>query len=294
MEDIMIIIVNEERLPEGAKDEDIRAFINLLLEDKMMVLSCYVEDRAGVKYLMRVSPGLDLLKQAHDSGKTPLDIVSKAEIDAAINNDLDDAELGSLSRRYESNGKPDEIGEDSTGGPSYGLYQLASYKGSVASFIRFLESAYPDFAVALNTAGGDAAARKKAPAFIAAWKKLSAIKEFSVAQHAFIKLSYYDRLVHAIKVHPGLGLSSRSKALRDVVWSIAVQHGPNTSLIASALHGIAADDLAKLDDSKIINALYEERSRVSIYFASSTDQVQKSVLNRFKKERADALAMLTA
>ena len=290
----MNIVLVEERLPAGVKDEDIKAFINLLLEDKMMILSCYVEDRAGVKYLMRVSPGLDLLKQALDSEKTPLDIVSKAEIDAAINNDFDDAQLGSLSRRYESNGKPDAVGVDSTGGPSYGLYQLASYKGSVASFIRFLASAYPDFEAALNTAGGDAAARKKAPAFVAAWKKLSAIKEFSVAQHAFIKLSYYDRLAQAIKVHPGLDLSSRSKALRDVVWSIAVQHGPNTPLIASALHGIAADDLAKLDDSKIINALYEERSRVSIYFASSTDQVQKSVLNRFKKERADALAMLTA
>lgn len=294
MEEIVKIFVDEQRLSEDVKDEDITKFIDLLLEDKMMILSCYIEDRAGVKYLVRVSPGLDLLKQALESGKTPLDIVSAAEIEAALDSNLDDAELGALSRRYESKGNSGAVGFDSTGGPSYGLYQLASFKGSVASFIRFLSSTYPDFATALNNAGGDSAARSKSPDFVAAWKKLSTNKEFSVAQHAFIKLNYYDRLAEAIRINPGLDISSRSKALRDVVWSIAVQHGPNTQLIASALHGIAADDLAKLDDRKIINALYEERSRVSIYFASSTDQVRTSVLNRFRKERADALAMLTA
>jgi hypothetical protein len=78
-------------------------------------------------------------------------------------------------------------------------------------------------------------------------------------------------------------------ALKNVVWSVAVQHGPNTPLIKNALFGLQPGSMS---DQTVIDAIYVERSKVDIYFESSTPKVKASVANRFKKEHADAIAML--
>ena len=70
-------------------------------------------------------------------------------------------ELGTLSRRFESNGNPGAIGRDTNGGWSYGLYQLSARQGTLGRFLRFIGQ-QPEFsaaAAALEAAGGESAAR---------------------------------------------------------------------------------------------------------------------------------------
>ena len=61
------------------------------------------------------------------------------------NSDYDfDANIGALSEKYESRGNPAIIGWDSTGGWSYGKYQLAANTGALNEFHAWLEQTHPD------------------------------------------------------------------------------------------------------------------------------------------------------
>lgn len=198
------------------------------------------------------------------------------------------ARLGKLSEKFESRGEPSAIGFDSTGGFSYGTYQIASKTGAMSEFLNFLKSTAPPFYNDLKAAGGDTAARAGDPAFKNSWEKLAEDSAFDESQYEFIKQKYYDVQAAFLKTI-GLDVNARSAALQNVVWSVAVQHGPNAKLIQKALAGKTPSSLT---DDSIINAIYDERSKVDIYFASSTNQVKKAVKNRFVEERKDAIAML--
>lgn len=84
-----------------------------------------------------------------------------------------------------------------------------------------------------------------------------------------------------------------------MVWSVAVQHGSGSSVIAKALAG---RDVSQLKDADIINAIYDERGAEKLdksgktvlkYFSKSTDDVQAGVRHRFEQERKQALQMLS-
>jgi hypothetical protein len=61
-----------------------------------------------------------------------------------------------------------------------------------------------------------------------------------------------------------LDVAKRSIALQAVIFSIAVQYGPNTSLVRDALGGLG--DLATHSDESVIRKLYEYRDKVEQYF----------------------------
>jgi hypothetical protein len=82
----------------------------------------------------------------------------------------------------------------------------------------------------------------------------------------------------------GLNIDTRSGALRDVVWSTAVQHGAKTNVIT----GVIAEHGA-LPDAQLIPLIYTERRT---RFGSSTPAVRAAVMRRFDAECAEALAML--
>lgn len=201
----------------------------------------------------------------------------------------DNDKLGALSSKYESSGKPEAIGFDSTGGWSYGQYQFASNRGTIGDFLDFLDQDYPSYAKALRDAGGEAAAKSGSSTFKNAWTELAKDGDFKNAQHQFVQVKYYDVFAKKLKDDIGLDISNRSLALQNVAWSVSVQLGPNNDVFADALKG---QDLAKMNDKEIISAVYAERSKVDVYFAHSTDQVKTSLLNRFKEEYSDALTML--
>jgi len=201
-------------------------------------------------------------------------------------------ELGALSARYESSGNPGAIGYDSTGGWSYGTYQLATIPGTFDDFMDFLQVRSPELAKALDEAGGPDAATKGTKKFRAAWVKLAHDDgiTFKQAQHDFIKTTLYDRQVAKLKENFGIDVNQRSRAFQNVVWSMAVQHGNGTQTIfKNALKNTKANGV---DDAEVIVLLCAERSKVNIYFASSTKTVQAAVKKRFQQEERDALRML--
>ncbi|NUZ04388.1 hypothetical protein [Piscinibacter koreensis] len=201
-----------------------------------------------------------------------------------------DPKLGALSARFESNGNPGSIGHDSTGGFSYGAYQIATKTGTMAEFLKFLEKNAPAIAARLDAAGGARGASAGTPEFKAAWRDLGkSDPAFADAQHAFIQSTHYDPCCARIRKNLGLDVEARSPALRNVVWSVAVQHGPANKIFDNALAG---KDCAQLQDASIIDAVYGERSKVERYFARSTPQVKAALVARFAEERRLAERML--
>lgn len=203
-------------------------------------------------------------------------------------------ELGSLSRKYESNGNPGLVssGKGDHGGRSYGAYQFSSKTGSAANFTKWLGQNNPSLARDL------AGKRPDTPAFDAAWKQTASRDPagFLGAQHDFIQKSFYEPAADKVKASTGLDVSQRSPALRDVLWSTAVQHGQGgaNSVFKTAMGG---RDPSKMTDKQIIDSVYAERGRKNsagqlVHFRSSSPEFQRGIANRFQNERRDAQAML--
>jgi hypothetical protein len=254
---------------------------------KFGALDCRIEKRdTGEFALVTVQPGPEML-MAH-AGLAP-EAVAKEEAVAAFRAADASLPLGVLSGKYESNGNPAAVGDDSTGGPSYGKYQIATKTGTMASFLEFLARTRPEFADHLDAAGGNAAAAAKSPEFVAAWQQLARDADFAAAQHAFIKSTHYDPFVEKTKDHLALDIESRSDALKNVAWSTAVQHGPGCKVFINALAGQQA---SAMPDANVIRAVYTERARVDRYFSRSTPEVKQALMRRFDDECSEALALI--
>lgn len=190
--------------------------------------------------------------------------------------------LGDLSKHYESSGDYAAIGHDSTGGWSYGAYQIASIPGTLAEFINWLQSVNKDAWRQLMQAGGVSGGYNGTSEFRDAWKFLvKNNEEFSQNQHDFIKLTQYDVQVAKI-AEAGIDVNGRSAVLRDVVWSTAVQHGKNTSIITRIINKFGSS----ISDEKLIREIYAARCTK---FESSTQDVKASVMRRFDNEMSKAL-----
>lgn len=198
---------------------------------------------------------------------------------------------GRLSARYESgNLGAAAIGYDRNGGTSYGKYQISSRQGTFKSFLSFLDKQEPAMAERLRKAGqaNTGSARGAVPD---AWKALTAEQpeRFEQLQEEFIRDSHYRPALEGVQGI--LGGRELSPTMREVLWSTAVQHGPEG---AKRLFGRAVDRIRTAggdpaDEKKLIDTVYNLRKG---QFASSTPGVQAAVRNRFDDERRQALAML--
>lgn len=201
--------------------------------------------------------------------------------------------LGELSARYETGRRGAgtvSTGRGDRGGASYGLYQLASRFDQPR---RFLDSE------GLPWAARFAGLEQGSAAFTAAWKACADEDRagFAAAQHAYIERTHYHPQCRRIRGATGLDPQFRSAALRDVIWSVAVQHGPASPLISRCISALAADPASPDYDRRLIEAIYAERGRRDshgrlVHFARSSPAVQEGVAARFRAECADALAML--
>lgn len=223
---------------------------------------------------------------------TPPPVKTATSVAGAIGQALADA-LGELSAKYETGGRgPGTVstGSGDPGGVSYGSYQMATKMGTVQRFVSQSGFQWADDFKGL-TAG-------TAP-FTACWKRIATEQTaaFQSAQHAFIKKSHYDLLAAKILAEDGLDVNTRSRALQDVVWSTAVQHGGASSMVHKALANVKSKPSDPGFDKELICAIYAERGRKKpdgnlAYFSKSSPSVQAGVAKRFKNEEQDALAML--
>jgi hypothetical protein len=109
--------------------------------------------------------------------------------------------------------------------------------------------------------------------------------------------THYDLLCKKVLAENKLDVNSRSFAVQNVVWSTAVQHGPNTPIVGRACVKVSSAYTDPKYDEQLIRAIYAERGKKKAdgnlaYFSKSSKNVQAGVANRFKNELNDALAML--
>lgn len=208
------------------------------------------------------------------------------------------SELGSLSAKYETGGRgPGTVssGAGDAGGVSYGSYQMTSTGGGTVG--RFISQ--PDFPWRSHfldlTPGSEEFSRQ--------WREIARTQpsEFQASQHAYIQRTHYDPLVAKIRRDDGLDIDARSFALRNVIWSTAVQHGPGTAIVHRTLKNLL--DGGRLNvvdpefDRNLIKAIYAERGRRNVqgnlaYFPRNSRAVQQGVARRFTDEEKDALKLV--
>ena len=190
--------------------------------------------------------------------------------------------LGGLSAQYESGGKGSEaVGYDSTGGTSYGKYQIATRTGTMDEFMAFAKKNNPEAYERLKAAGPADAG--KGGRFAQEWQAMAQDGTLGTTEHDFIKSAHFD------KSREGLSDSARamvdnSKTLQDVLWSTSVQHGGAGG--AGIFNKVYREGMS---EQELSDAVYKERGTRA---GSSTPQVQAAVRNRLVQENAQSQAML--
>jgi|SaaInl59LU_5_DNA_1037362.scaffolds.fasta_scaffold02012_3 hypothetical protein len=211
-----------------------------------------------------------------------------------------DFNIGALSEKYESRGNPGIIGWDSTGGWSYGKYQLAAATGSLNEFHSWLARAHPNLESQLAAAGGPSAGRAGTDAYKAAWAQVMGTDAGSAAQSEYAALTYFGPANRRIISSTGLDTTTRARTVQQMLFSTGVQHGAGgaNSVFRRALEGLGypPSEITTTNptDAALIRAVYAERrsGNGARYFRSSTQAVRNSVVNRFHNEEADALRSL--
>ena len=279
----------------------------------LKALDDWVEEVFGLKPASFQHPAKPPAAPAGD--KTP---GQKPQAGMAPDKQPSTADLGGLSSHYESGGRgSNAVGTDSTGGWSYGKYQIATQTGTMKKFLAYLKTANPDIYKKLDDAGGNEGATDHTDAFAKAWDAAAKTDGFAGLEHGFIANTHYDPQAEKLSTK-GLDVGKRDKAVRDVTWSVSVQHGGGANVIVNALNKRVAEEEAKdkasgatrtrpqiidgISDEQLIDDIYDERSAtvekggktVMKYFSNSTEAEQKAVCARFVAERAAAKKELDA
>lgn len=223
--------------------------------------------------------------------------VGPAEAAATVSTGAGEHVLGGLSEEYESGGRgPGTVsgGHNDPGGVSYGVYQFASKARTCAVFCK---------AEGAPWAADWGAHAPGSALFSAAWRAVAQrdAAAFRKAQHAFIVRTHYRPVVTAVAARKGLDLDSRSNAVRDVVWSCAVQHQGAASILIDAIDTVdqTTDRRDPIYDRNLIEAIYARRIAYVRGVAANPklkpgerDQLISITGKRYPQERARALAAL--
>ena len=204
--------------------------------------------------------------------------------------------LGDLSKKYESSGDAGTIssGYGDAGGKSYGMYQFSSTMGVVDNYVKWLQENGYWFGdeLAKYTVGSSY--------FDDAWRFLANSDnrgDFERSQHDFTKAMYYDRAC-TLLADSGYHVNKHSKAMKDGVWSRAVQYGPYqiVDMFDEACCGVLGyfnlsyvDDIAF--DKSMIEAIYLEVCSTPEW-TNGSPSLREGLYARFRNECEDALAML--
>jgi hypothetical protein len=197
--------------------------------------------------------------------------------------------LGDLSAKYESDGDAGAYANTAgdSGGASYGAYQFATGQGTPQAFVAWLQRQGHPYGDALGQSAPGTAE------FTAAWRQIAKADPggFLELQHVFTQIMYFDGPVLDLR-RQGIDVSGRSWALKNVIWSAAVQHGPQNIVplfqTAAQIAGYTHPDWAS--DAELIRAIYLVRG--SDEWTCGSPALRPSLRARFNEECGDALAML--
>lgn len=208
--------------------------------------------------------------------------------------------LGDLAAKFESGDSGiAAIGYDRHGGTSYGKYQISSRAGTFSKFMDYLDINGPDIAAKLRE-GGAANTGGRNGKMPNIWRSIAAAEpeRFEELQTDFIMSSHFQPAVSAIAEATGVAFNAMPEALREVVFSTAVQHGVSGAarIISRAVASVGADNLTANEEvfvdrtgQDLIRQIYAIRAR---QFSSSTSTVRSAVQNRLQHEMRDALTLL--
>ena len=219
-----------------------------------------------------------------------------------------------MARKYESSGDPACVssGAGDLGGISYGLYQLSSNVGSVDEFLAWLtEYPVPELA---NYGKVLSAYEINSAEFISQWKDIGTIDpgNFGMLQDAYIMERYYGEASRLL-CRERYCADKHTIAMKAVILSRAVQNGVAgcAKLFQAACNRMGHPNLSYVDDpyfdddliAEIYDFLIEECDsatnrgdgiwRSENGFCNGSAGVIKGLRNRFVREKADALGMLT-
>jgi hypothetical protein len=253
-----------------------------IVNDAMMF-----EALATINRLMRDEAGLPRTGTGRQGARSG-DVSATGDATGAAMSDV-----GALSARFESGGAGvAAIGYDSVGGTSYGTYQIASKPGTMDKFLSYLDEHAPAWGERLRNAGS-ADTGSTQGAMPAAWKAIAAEdpERFGRLQHEFIVDQTYAPARAMILDQTGLDFDKAPSALREVLWSTAVQHGPTGAarIFGKVIDRFVTSASGGEFNEKLIEGVYDTRKG---QFGSSTKRVRQSVVSRLNEEKQLALNML--
>ncbi|MDO9633046.1 MAG: hypothetical protein Q7I92_14195 [Humidesulfovibrio sp.] len=224
-----------------------------------------------------------------------------AQLDKSLTRNPEVQGLGSIAAMFESGDKgAAAIGYDRTGGTSYGKYQISSRVGTMNRFLNFLSEQEPAMAVRLRKAG-PANTGSTRGAMPAEWARIAAEspERFEHLQTEFIKKDHYQPAREKIREMTGVDIEASKPALREALFSTAVQHGASgaarifNAAIDKFLNKPAASQASVVGTKSFEQALVSEvYSKRSHQFGGSTEAVRQSVRGRLQQEKDMVLAML--
>ncbi len=207
-------------------------------------------------------------------------------------------DIGGLSAKHESSpgGDPGRIstGRNDPGGVSYGSYQLSSRAKRVDAFL-----ASPE---ALPWAAQFRNLRPATPAFNDHWRAAAAGNPaaFHAAQKAFVGRENYKLTVKSVAHATGYELHNASNAVRQVAWSVAVQHGGARFILGDAVRN--TDLSFRRDDQRyqraLINNIYDRRIQyvtvlrdraIAQSHPGTARTFNNDITGRYPQERVEAL-----
>ena len=210
-------------------------------------------------------------------------------------------ELGQTSEKYESGGRgPGTINNykasNDAGGASYGTYQLASFLPATRPDGKSRSATYAKDSPVLKylaTSGYGSQFSGLTPgtdAFDAKWKEIAAKDpaNFKKSQHDYIQRVYYEPMVSKLKSKGILDANNHGPAVKDLIWSTAVQFGPGeTSLFEIPLQG-----KKEKNDEAIVRLVSQYKiSQAPNYRGFASAGLVASVQNRYKNEEADLVKL---
>jgi len=194
--------------------------------------------------------------------------------------------LGFVAEKYESAGRGSgTVGWDKMGGTSYGKKQISSKTGAMTDYLKFLEkSGKGDVAKELRDSGIEKDTGSTSGKAVDVWKKLAASGKLGDSESEFLKTQSFDVAKKGIKDQDLKTRIENSKALQEMLYSTAVQHGPGGAM------GIMNSVFKKgMTDEQLVKAVYKERGTK---FGGSTANVQAGVAKRFASEEQDIMGLL--